>query len=664
MKFRVSTAFLLSFLFVTALAWNSTAQMSDQTLFTVNDRPVSVGEFEYIYKKNNQKNASYNRDSLRNYLDLYIKFKLKVEEARNQKLDTIQQLKKELGVYRQELAKSYLTDKEVMNRLEKELYERKKNDIDVSHILISAGPKATPKDTLRAFMQAKSIRQMLDHGQDFSTLAHKFSADKNSAKNGGHIGYVTAKLPDGFYRLETAIYNTKPGNISGPIRSRVGYHIIKVHQIRPARGMVKAAHILIRKARKGQPDPAAKTKIEKVYDELQNGASFEALVKKYSEDKSSKRKGGDIGWFGINKFEDAFEDAAFSLKKDGDYSKPVETSIGWHIIKRLKKKKLGELDKIERSRLEREIREDSRFKIAQDALIEKIKKESGFKVNQAGLDKLQASLDKTLFSYKWKAPKAQSNETLISLGGKNYNANDILNHFKRNTSVRLSMDENTPLKEGFDKLIDAFIKEKAIKYEEAHLEEKYPDFKALMREYEEGILLFEAAQRNVWNKAAQDTAGLRKFYNAHKMHYMHPQKVVITTVNLSDISERYAEKLYKKAKKKGLDKALSKYRKKYANVRKDEKQIAENEAREAFPWIIHGKSSVSPLKYDSALRTASFQIVTDVIPAKPKTLEEAKGYILSDYQNELDKQWVEKLRKKYKVQINEKAFDNLVKKGN
>ncbi len=660
MNMSISKSNWLIGFFLVILSVNGWTQMSENTLFIVNGRPVGVDEFEYIYKKNSRNTPSYHRDSLRNYLDLYIKFKLKVEEARNQKLDTIEGLKDELKRYRQELAKSYLTDKEVMNRLVKELYERKKYDVDVSHILIAAGPKASPKDTLRAYMQANSLCQMLDHGQEFSSLAHKFSADKNTAKKGGHVGYVTAKLPDGFYHLEEAIYNTKPGNIAGPVRTRVGYHLIKVHDVRPARGMIKAAHILVRKAHKGQPDPQAKAKIEKIYEELQKGAPFGMLAKKYSEDKTSNNKAGEIGWFGINKFEDAFEDAAFALKKDSTYSKPVETSIGWHIIQRLDKKDIKDLNKTVRSKLERKIREDSRFEIAQNALIEIIKMESGFKVNQAGLDRLLSTLDKSLFSYKWKAPVNTSKETLISLGGHDYTAKDILNSFKRNSAVRLSMDESTPVKEGFDRLIDAFIKEKAIKYEEAHLEEKYPDFKALMREYREGILLFEAAKRNVWDKAAQDTSGLRAFFNAHRMQYMHPEKAALTTVKLNEISEKYANKLYSRAKNKGLENALSKYRKKYSNVAKQEQLITKGDMNEKYPGLPFELRAATPLHYDSALRNASFKIITNIIPAHPKKLNEARGYILSDYQNQLDKEWVEKLRKKYPVKINEKAFDKLV----
>ena len=660
MKYLNPISTLLTLLFVGVFAWNGMAQFSEETLFMVNNKPVTVGEFDYIYQKNNSKDAYKDKKSVRDYLDLYIKFKLKVEEAKREKIDTIKQLQSDLRMYRQDLAKSYLTDKEVMNRLVEELYNRKKSDVDVSHILIAAGPKAAPSDTMRAYLQAKSIQQMLEHGQEFASLARKFSSDKNTAKKGGHVGFVTAKLPDGFYHLETAIYNTKPGNIAGPIRTRVGYHIIKVHKIRPARGMVKAAHILIRKAHKGQPDNKAKAKIEDIYKKLKEGATFEELANTYSEDKTSNRKGGEIGWFGINKFEDAFEEAAFSLPKNGAYSKPIETSIGWHIIKRLDKRDIGKLTKSLHSKLERKIREDSRFEIAQNALIDKIKSESGFKRNDAGLDKLAQQLDKSLFSYKWKAPQVSMQETLISLGGKDYKAKDLLNYFKRNSAVRLSMDENTSVKEGLNKLVDAFIKEKAIKYEERHLEEKYPEFKALMREYQEGILLFEASLRNVWNKASEDTSGLKAFHNAHRMDYMHPEKAMLATVSLSDISEKYAKKLYKRAMKKGLENALNKYRKKFGNLDRTNKGMTREDLKKKYPSLDFKKNHATDLHYDSAVRKASFSIITGITPAHPKSLNEARGYILSDYQVELDKEWVKTLRKRYPVKINEEVFEQLV----
>jgi peptidyl-prolyl cis-trans isomerase SurA len=307
------------------------AQSDDPVLFTVNNDPVHVSEFEYIYTKTNGEKADFSRKSLREYLNLYVKFKLKVEKAKEMQLDTIQSLQRELEGYRRQLADSYLIDKEVTENLIREAYERTKQDVDISHIVIKAEAGA---DSIMAYKTAMKVLSDLKGGASFEKLAEQYSSDKSVTKNKGRIGYVTALFPNGFEKLEAAAYNQPLDEYSQPIRTVAGYHILKVHDRRPARGEVEVAHILIRHP-KSQPDKTAITKdpkglIDSLYIQLQNGANFEELAKAYSQDKRTAEKGGYVGFFGINRYEKPFENGAFGLEKDGDYTthlKPARAGI-------------------------------------------------------------------------------------------------------------------------------------------------------------------------------------------------------------------------------------------------------------------------------------------------------------------------------------------------
>jgi len=352
---------------------NSFAQVDDPILFSVEGNPVHLSEFKYIYTKTNGDKADFSKKSLDEYLDLYVKFKLKVQRAKEMQLDTIPVLQQELAGYRKQLANSYLVDKEVTERLVKEAYDRSLRDIDVSHIMVLVPPTATPKDTLAAFNKVNSLKAAIDGGTDFAKIATEKSDDKSAKTNGGNLGYLTALLPEGFYDFETAAYSLKKGE-SAIVKSAAGYHVIKVNGSRPARGEVEAAHILIRKAKEDK-GAAAKVRIDSIYAALQGGAEFEALARAHSQDNLSASKGGNIGFFGINKYERSFENAAFGIATDGSYTTPIETQAGWHIIKRLRKKPMESFD-IAKRRLQPKVQKDSRYEMAKVSMLNRIKQEA------------------------------------------------------------------------------------------------------------------------------------------------------------------------------------------------------------------------------------------------------------------------------------------------
>lgn len=636
-----------------------TAQNSDPVLFTVAGTPVHVSEFEYIYNKNNGKEADYSRKSLEDYLNLYTKFKLKVQAARDMKLDTVPSLIRELEGYRQQLTSNYLNDKEVTDRLAKEVYERQKKDLLLSHILISLNNNATALDTSKANSQIQDIYKKLQSGNNFKELARAYSTDANSAKNDGQLGWFSAMMPDGFYELENIAYSLKIGEYSKPIKTRLGYHIIKLDQVRPARKRMEAAHILVKKRQKGTTDIAAQKRADSLYVLIKNGGSFEEIARLNSDDKTSSSQGGNIGYFGINQYEIAFEDAAYNLAANGDMSKVIETSIGYHIIKRLNKEEELSYDRAKR-KIQADITRDSRFTLAQATLIDKIKAEANYRENTAALDKISAAMDSNFFTYKWKVPDNIVKEKLMTLGKIDYTTDQFMDHVKSNTRLRLQGSDDNNVKTTLRNLFNDFTSQKCLQYEESRLEDKYPDFKSLMREYREGILLFEATKNQVWDKASEDTLGLKMFYEKNKKNYMWDERGVILSVTIDTSNAKIAQKIYEAHKKKNIEKVLSKFDKKKSFL-SYQKNIVEKKATDSYVGLTFNKGSITALENDLNNENFHYRKIENILAAGQKTLDEARGYIIADYQDELEKLWIDELRAKYKVDVNNNIFNALVK---
>ena len=488
---RNTLLFVYTFLILASTAFGQ----SDQVLFSVNGQDVTVSEFDYIYNKNNGEDADYSKESLEEYLDLYTKFKLKVEKAKAMGLDTVKRLQNELEGYRKQLASSYLVDKEVSEKLVNEVIERSGTDVEVSHIFVASPSSASVQKKEAALEKINTIYGELQRGKKFDEMAKKFSEDKRSAMKGGNLGFYVAMLPAGFYEFESAMYTTPIGEYSAPVKSKLGYHIIKVSAKRPARGEMEVSHILIKKTTKG-----SKKRIDSLHTELGKGQDFGKLATRYTEDPNTKTKAGYLGVFGINKFDKVFEDAAFDLKNDNDYSVPIETQFGYHIIKRHSKKVENDEAK-RRRRIQGVISKDERFEAAKKGLVKKIIEDVDLQQNKIALAKFSASLNEEFYSYKWKVPTDIEDIDLLKIGS-NYTKKlkDFADYCKKDTKSRLRYNKTAPLEESVNKLYERYLDERMLAYEESNLANKYPEFKALMREYEEGILLFEATKMEVWDQ--------------------------------------------------------------------------------------------------------------------------------------------------------------------
>lgn len=640
---------------------NSFAQTNDPVLFSVEGNPVHLSEFEYIYTKTNGDKANFSKKSLEEYLDLYVKFKLKVQRAKEMKLDTIPVLQQELAGYRKQLANSYLVDKEVTERLVKEAYDRSLRDIDISHIMVLVPPTATPKDTLAAFNKITSLKTTIEGGADFAKLAAEKSDDKSAKDNGGNIGYLTALLPDGFYDFETAAYSLKKGE-STIVKSAAGYHIIKVNGSRPARGEVEAAHILIRKDPKDN-GAAAKVRIDSIYAALQAGADFEALARAQSQDNISASKGGNIGFFGINKYEKSFENAAFGITTDGSYTGPVETKAGWHIIKRLRKKPMESFD-IAKRKLQPKVQKDSRYEMAKTSMLNRIKKEANFTEDRKAYNMFASLVGDEFMTHRWKPGYKNADDVLFTISGdKKYTIASFETFSQKNSRDRLRLGRSKSRLEVVKFLYNKFVSETLMQYEEQQLDKKYPEFKALMREYEEGILLFEATKILVWDKASQDSVGLEQYFATHKKNrkYFWNERAEVSFYSLKKDEVKCLSKVRKYSRKKSPAKTLKKYNKDGKKILSHRTEIVEqgkNKVVNNLPWK---KGSISATEINKRDLSHNFLKVEKILPPSPKTLKEARGYVVADYQDHLEREWVKELKKTYDIKINDEVFQTLIK---
>ena len=317
----------------------------DRTLLEIDNEKIDADEFIHIFKKNAGNNGNVTRKDVDEYMDLFVNFKLKVHEGQALGLDTSRSFKQEIAGYRKQLAQPYLSDKSIEDELIKEAYDRMQYDVNVSHILITVSSNASPEDTLKAWNKINEAYKRAIKGENFSKLADEYSQDPSVAKNHGDLGYCT--VFGLVYEFETAMYNTKPGEISAPFRTKFGYHILKVNDKRPAKGRYKIAHIMIVSPQDATDEmkKEAKETINDVYAQLKNGADFAKMADEYSADRRTAVKGGELGWISVGgRMIREFEEAAFNIKNVGDISEIVSTGYGYHIIKLLEKEPIKSFD--------------------------------------------------------------------------------------------------------------------------------------------------------------------------------------------------------------------------------------------------------------------------------------------------------------------------------
>ncbi|MCU0391345.1 MAG: peptidylprolyl isomerase [Thermoflexibacter sp.] len=491
----------------------SVVDKKDPQLITVGKNSVSVGEFKYVYEKNNTNDSSaYSEQSIREYLELFTNFKLKVEEAKSRGMDTTKEFVNEFAEYKKQLAKPYLTENKVTDDLVREAYERLKEEIRASHILVKAEIDALPEDSLAAYTKIQATRQRIIAGEDFGKVASEISDDPSGKQNQGDLGYFTSLQM--VYQFEDMAYKTPINQVSPIFRTRFGYHILKVMERRPSNGEVKIAHIFIR------PDNdslQAANKIMEISKRLQQGESWDKLCEQYSEDGRSKSNGGILDqWFSSGNLVKPLAEASFGLKEVGAISRPIRSPYGWHIIKLIERKELASFNEIENI-LKQRVSKDSRSELNRTFLVRRLRKENRFEENDKNKLYAFSKADSSLVKAVWNFNRADENNTkvLFSINKKAYRIKDFFSFIEREQQNR----PNTSPAQYMESLYSQFVENSLLNYEEENLEVKFPEFRYLVNEYREGMLLFKIMEEKVWGKGVSDNQGLEKFFQANREKY-------------------------------------------------------------------------------------------------------------------------------------------------
>jgi peptidyl-prolyl cis-trans isomerase SurA len=639
------------FVSLSVLLFSVSLVAKDPVLMTINGNPVSKSEFEYIYNKNNSNNV-LDKKTLEEYVDLFVNFKLKVEEAKSQGIDTTKSFIDELRGYRDQLTKPYLTDAKAEEDVLKEAYERLKEDVEVSHILIRVDQYADPEDTLVAWNKIQEISKRLQH-EDFSAVAKEVSEDQSASYNGGYVGWIT-----GFrtvYPFETMAFNTPVGTISSPVRTVIGYHLIKVSNRRNSPGEVLVSHIMkFTSEGDNALNEQAKHQIDSLCQLVKEGADFGQLASANSDDRGSAVKNGELPWFGTGRMVPEFEQAAFALQNKGDISEPIQSAYGWHIIKLIDTKPIPSFE-AKKSEIERLIKRDERAQAGSKAFIEKLKKDYKLKFAKgtAKDDFCTLLQDRTLADSAFLAEASSLKKPMFSFAKKTYKQNDFLSYLKENSST-----EKSSAKDIIDEKLNEFIEKELLAYEDSQLEKKYDDFRLLMNEYHDGILLFEVSNEEVWEKASKDTAGLAAFFKKNKENYTwdkpHFKGRVVQCKNEEALQA--AKNIIASQPQDSIDKQLRLLNDSVVNIKIDKGLYVQGDNKFVDHYIF-----ASTDEFEPDAKFPYVEVAGKMLNDTPEEYTDVRGLVTADYQEYLEKEWIVHLRNKYPVKINQKVLKKIQK---
>ena len=642
------------FVFCGLITFFTYAQKNDPIVLEINNKPITKSEFLKVYLKNNP-NPKFDKTSIDEYLNLYKKFKFKVLEAESLGYDTLPKLKAELAGYRKTLSLPYLTDKNQNEKLIFECYERLKKEVRASHILIKIDENAQPADTLEAYNRIIQLKKKIEKGADFETIARESSDDPSAQYNNGDLGYFTAFQM--VYQFEDAAYSTKKGEISSPIRTKFGYHIVKVTDSRDAKGTMKAAHIMISVTDKSTEEEKinAESKIKEIYEKLKNGDKFEDLAQSYSEDLSSSEKGGLLPEFGTGtstRMITEFETVAFSLAKNNDFSLPFKTDFGYHIVKRIELTPLASFEKLKKE-IQSKINRDDRVHISQNQFIEKLKKEYNYQaLSKKELKWFYKNIDTNYYNGGWTGNGLTTDKELFRISQRTFTQKEFLNYLVGN----FRQHRKSSIKQLVNDQFKNWVNFEILNFEKSQLEKKYPDFKALMQEYHDGVLLYEIMTDLVWNKASLDTIGLNNYFETNRSKYMWKDRINATIYECGN--QKIAERVMKLLKNYTIN---SKHVLQIINDTTELNLSVKTNyyEKEIIPYLknVTLKKGLNP---PYAFGNKMFVVkVDEILPSSPKLLEETKGIVITDYQNFLENTWLEELSKKYNFKVIEENIYNI-----
>lgn len=623
----------------------SNAQISDSdSLLTISNQAVLANEFVRVYNKNLNLVQDASQKDLDSYLELFINYKLKLVEAKNLDYDKDPTYLKEFSSYKNQLTDAYLTDKKVTDALVREAYERTNNEVKAQHILILVDEVET--DTLEAYSKIEKLRERFIN-EDFESLKKELHNGKSVFVE--DLGYFSAfKM---VYNFESAAYSTKVGEVSSPFRTRFGFHIVKVLEKRKSRGQAEVAHIMITNQQKDST-LVPKDRIQELHRLLLQGEDFSELAKQFSDDKSSSSLGGKLKPFKSGQINsEIFENTAFGLTNKEDISQPIQTKFGWHILKLIDRKSVEPFESL-KPELETQVGKDSRSQLIKAKMLEQLIADYKLSNQNPNAENIESNLSFNSTQNVWEfSNNFDTTQPFLTIQNKTYGSQDFLEYLNKN---QRAVKKDWPINVIVQKQYASFLEQSVFQYKRDNLENENQEFANIINEYREGLLLFELMQDKIWDGAKNDSIGLQTFYNENKQNYVWPDRIEGSVARSSD--SKYIKKVLKYWKNNKtnqvIDEALNEAQQNviFSN---GELEIGHS----ALPKSFEFKTGLSKVIKENA----NYYVVnvTELKPSIQKTFEEAKGQLISDYQTELELKWIQELRSKYTVKVNQDVLSKV-----
>lgn len=634
------------------LPLSSAGSSASEVLITINGTEITKEEFIHSYNRNS---GLLEERSLNEFLEMFVDFKLKIADARKEGLHETPGFIKEISAYREKMARPYLTDSAALEKLAKEAYERLRYNVNASHILIGTGLYPSPEQTMDAYEKAMEIRERIIAGESFRLVAMATSDDPSVKQNGGNLGYFTALQMS--YPFENFVYNSNPGDISEPVKTSFGYHIIRTNEKIESVGEVKTAHVMI--ALTGENDDEAREKIDDLHRRLRAGESFEELAREYSDDDNSAPEGGVLPWFGAGTMVREFEEAAFSLTSPGEFSDPVKTRYGWHIIKLIDRKPLPPYSEISEELKNRIMSYGGeRERIVRTAFVNSLKREYNFREYPHSLRIFRLTDDEMITRQELEIiSRMKQSEPLFSFAGQQFYQNEFAAHLSE-----LVRKHGTALHANYiDEMYRDFAEIKLIEFENSRLEEKHPSFRYKVKEYSEGLLLYEITKKKVWSEISLESEGFVNFYEKYKDNYMWDTRLDATIFTAS--GERAARRTARLAERILSGRRDTGWLLKRVNRFSGEPLVT---ARRSY--FSKGDSEITDMvEWQRGISEKVFRagdnyyvvLVHNVADPEAKPLEMVQDEVLQDYQEYLEKNWLMDLRERYEIGIDRELLSGI-----
>lgn len=630
------------------------SQDKNEVLLTVDDKPVYVSEFERVYKKNLDLVQDDSQKDVDEYLKLFIDYKLKVAEAYKQGLNNDPDYIKEFSSYQDQISRNYVLNGKVAENMTTEAYNRSLEEINAAHILILVGYDDKPSDTLAAFEKIKAVRQKALAGEDFQKLVKEFSEEPKAKQNGSDLGYFSVFRM--VYPFENAAYNTKVGDVSEIVRTQFGYHIIKILDRRQRPPELSVSHIMVSE-RKDKTDFDAKKRIDQVYGMLQKkDQTFESLAQQYSDDRASAKNGGILNRFSKGDLRSvAFEKAAYDLKKTGQISQPILSEFGWHII-RLDTIHPNETFESQKEDLVKQIELSDRSKEIVTTVNKLLREKYGFAAKNDYLPYFTDFVTDDIRTRRWEYVAVPKNEdkVIFTIGKESYTYGDFANFLvEGQKSLTAPKEKSAVLKDLYYDFETSALKS----YSMDALEKENADYAAVIGEYRDGLLIFDVMSRNVWEKARKDTMALKSFYEVHKKNYVWQERAEVAIFSTNDMktAESLQKMLSEGKSAENINKTFAAETDKNVILTEGVFEKGDRELPQDYNW----KTGVSKI----IKKGESFLVIdtSDLLPESIKSYEDVKGKVISEYQESLEKQWMDSLQKKYNVKVDKKTFKKIKK---